>query len=87
MDSLNHYLKQADGIVGERTIDQKKYDAEVIRWLCKGKSIAKAIKKANEKHPLEALQITDDTLADVQAHYEYLAGHEAILEKMTAIQK
>jgi len=36
----------------------------------KGKSISKAIAKANDKYPTEALQVDNDNLADVQAHYE-----------------
>ena len=54
------------------------------RWIRRGKSITKAIAKANEKYPAEALHVNDDTLADVQAHYEYLAEHDAISEKLNA---
>ena len=57
------------------------------RWIRRGKSITKAIAKANEKYPAEALQVNDDTLADVQAHYEYLAEHDAISEKLNAFKK
>jgi hypothetical protein len=53
----------------------------------KGKSISKAIAKANEKYPTEALQFDDDTLADLQSHYEYLADHDAINEKLDALKK
>ena len=56
------------------------------RWIRRGKSITKAIAKANEKYPAEALQVNDDTLADVQAHYEYLAEHDAIMEKLNALK-
>jgi hypothetical protein len=44
--------------------------------------INKAIAKANEKDPTEALQVDIDDLADVQTHCEYLADHEAINEKL-----
>ena len=54
---------------------------------CAGKSITKAIAKANEKYPTEALQVNNDNLADVQAHYEYLADHEAIYEKLNALKR
>jgi hypothetical protein len=53
----------------------------------RGKSISKAIGKANQKYPTEALQVNNDNLADVQAHYEYLAEHEAIMEKLDVLKK
>jgi len=82
IDILKQYIARADEIIGERTPDEQKYDHEVIRWLRRGKSIDKAIAKANEKYPTEALQVDNNTLADLQAHYEYLADHEAINEKV-----
>ena len=80
MDPLTQYLSRANEIIGERTPDEEKYDREVIRWMRKGKSITKAIAKANEKYPTETLQVDHDTLGEVRAHYEYLAEHEAIME-------
>jgi putative NADH-flavin reductase len=53
----------------------------------RGKSITKAIAKANEKYPKEALKVNNDNLADVEAHYEYLAEHEAIIEKLDTLKK
>jgi hypothetical protein len=87
MDPLKQYLTRANEIIGERTPDEEKYDREVIRWMRRGKTISKAIAKANEKYPAEALQVDNDNLADVQAHYEYLADHEAITEKLNALKK
>ena len=29
----------------------------------------------------------NNTLADVQAHYEYLADHDAIMEKLNALKE
>ena len=84
---LKQYIDRAEEIVGERTPDDEKYDREVIRWLRRGKNINKAIAKANQKYPKEALQVNDDNLADVEAHYEYLAEHEAIMEKLDALKK
>jgi hypothetical protein len=55
MDLLKHYLERSSEIIGERTPDEEKYDKEVIRWLRKGKPIKKAIAKANQKDPSEAL--------------------------------
>ena len=87
MNVLKQYIARADEIIGDRTPDEQKYDREVIRWMRRGKSISKAIAKANEKYPAEALQVNNDNLADVQAHYEYLAEHEAIMEKLDALKK
>jgi len=87
VDILKQDTERADEIIGERTPDEQKYDREVIRWMRKGKTVAKAIAKANEKYQTEALQIDDDNLADVQAHYEYLAEHDAINEKLDALNK
>ena len=82
MDLLKRYLERSDEIIGDRTRDEKRYDREVVRWLRNGKSIRKAIAKANAKHPGEALKVGEGSLADVQSHYEYLAEHEAIMEKL-----
>ena len=87
MNVLKQYIDRAEEIIGERTPDEEKYDREVIRWLRRGKNINKAIAKANQKYPKEALQVNDDNLADVEAHYEYLAEHEAIMKKLDALKK
>ena len=86
MNNLKQYVARANEIIGQRTPEEQKYDHEVIRWVRKGSSINKAIANANEKYPSEALQVDDDTLADVQAHYEYLAQHEATMEKLNALE-
>jgi hypothetical protein len=87
VDILNQYIERANEIIGERTPDEQKYDREVIGWLRRGKTISKALAKANEKYPTEALQVDDDNLADVQAHYEYLANHDAINERLDALRQ
>ncbi len=87
MNIPQQYITRANEIIGERTPDEQKYDHEVIRWMRKGKSVNKAIAKANEKYPTEALQFDDDTLADLQAHYEYLAEHDAIMEKLNTLKE
>lgn len=81
---LKQYINRAKEIVGERTPDEEKYDREVIRWLRRGKNISKAIAKANQKYPKEALRVDNDNLADVEAYYEYLAEHETIMEKLVS---
>ena len=87
MDILKQYTERASEIIGERTPNEEKYDREVIRWIRRGKNIRKAIAKANEKYPTESLQINNDNFSDVQAHYEYLAEHDAIMEKLGALKK
>lgn len=82
MNVLKQYIDRAEVIVGERTPDEEKYDREVIRWLRRGRNINKAIAKANQKYPNKTLQVND-----VEAHYEYLAEHDAIMEKLDALKK
>jgi hypothetical protein len=79
VDLLTYHLERAREIIGERTPGEEKYDREVIRWMRRGKSVSKAIAKANEKYPTEALKVGNDTLADVENHYEYLERHEDIM--------
>jgi hypothetical protein len=87
VDILKQYLEQANEIIGERTPDEEKYDREVIHWLRRGKSISKAIAKANEKYPKEALQVNDANLSDLKDHYEYLADHDTINDKLAALKR
>ena len=82
MDILSHYLARSKEIIGERTPEEIRYDSEVIRWLNRGKPVKKAILKANQKYPPEALEISAETLSDIKNHYEYLAEHESIMRKM-----
>ena|SRR5437868_9749150 len=84
VDLLQQYISRVDEIIGERTSTEQKYDHEVVRWMRRGKSIRKAIAKANEKYPREALRVNNDNLADVEAHYKYLAEHERQLVTLSA---
>lgn len=85
MDLLEQYFERSKEIIGDRTQDEIKYDNEVLRWLRKGKNIKKAISKANEKYPNEALQVSQDALADVAEHYDYLLKHEEIMKIHTKL--
>jgi hypothetical protein len=82
MDFIDQYLDRARDIIGDRSADEKKYDAEVLKWLRKGRDIKKAIRKANRMFPKEALTVTDDNLAAVEAHYDYLKTHMSIASKL-----
>lgn len=82
MDPLTQYLERAAEIIGERTAGEERYDREVVRWLEQGKSVRKAIARANRKYPAEALTVDDTNAADVEAHYEYLMKHEQILRNL-----
>ena len=82
MDILNQYLQRSQEIIGDRTKEEMRYDKEVLRWLRKKKKIQKAIERANRKYPKEALEIDDETINDVAAHYEYLLEHENIMKRM-----
>jgi len=83
MDFLEQYFDRANEIIGERTKEEERYDKEVLRWLRKGKGINKAINKANQKYPKEALEVDDDTIDDVAAHYDYLLEHDNIIRKIS----
>lgn len=78
MDLARDYFERAEDIIGVRTPAEERYDREVLRWLAKGKAIAKAIAKANEKFPAEALAIDASMENDLRARYDYLAEHERI---------
>ena len=82
MDSVKQYLERAAEIIGERTPEEEKYDREVLRWLEKGKTVKKAIDRANEKYPKEALMVEEAMLHDLQSHYEYLLEHQRILRRL-----
>ena len=85
MDILEQYLNRADEIIGDRTKDEIRYDNEVLRWLRKKKGINKDIKKANQKYPKEAIQVDENNINDVAAHYEYQLEHENIMRKMSKV--
>ena len=80
--SLSEFTGRSNEIIGDRTPDEERYDREVLRWMRKGKSVSKAIGKANQKFPKEALKVDDDNLTDVQSHYEFTANHELIMERL-----
>jgi hypothetical protein len=82
MELVEEYVARAAEIIGERTPGEEKFDREVLRWLEKGKHIRKAIAKANDKYPREALKIDDASLPDVQSHYEYLLEHDRIVRRL-----
>ena len=83
MNILEQYLQRSQEIIGNCTKDEERYDKEVLRWLRKGKNIKKAIGKANEKYPKEALKVDASNINDVAARYDYLLEHENIMRKMS----
>jgi predicted nucleotidyltransferase len=83
MNLIDQYLRRSQEIIGDRTESEEQYDNEVVKWLKEGLTIRKAIDKANERHPGEALQLDETNVADVAAHYEYLMQHMEILQKMS----
>jgi hypothetical protein len=82
MDLIQQYLERAAEIIGDRTPGEEKYDREVIQWLGRGEPIRKALAKANEKYPAEALIVEDALLPELQSRYQYLLEHERILRKL-----
>ena len=69
----------------ERTSEEIAYDNAVLKELKKGRSIKKALKMAAKKYPNEALQYNDNTINDIEAHYDYLLNHELIKDKIKRI--
>ena len=84
MDLINYYIARSAEIIGERTPAEEKYDREILRWIEKGKSIRKAIDRANIKYPKEALLVDDSMLQDLKSRYEYMLEHEKIMRKIEA---
>jgi len=82
MDLINSYLERASELIGERSPAEKAYDDEVVAGLHKGLGIKAAINAANAKFPDEALQLDSKTQDDIQEHFEYLAEHKRILERL-----
>jgi len=83
MNFIEQYLSRSKEIIGNRTQAEVRYDNEVLRWLRRGKNIEKAINKANQKYPDEALKIDESHIDNVASHYDYLMQHEEILRKLS----
>ena len=82
MSLIDQYLRRSQEIIGNRTESEEQYDNEVIKWLKKGLTTRKAIDRANERYPDEALKLDETAVEDVVAHYEYLLQHMEILQKI-----
>jgi len=89
MKDLNDFYTQMSSefeeSLKERSADEIAYDRVVIKELRKGRSIKKALKIAAKKYPNEALKYDDDSIHDIQAHYEYLLNHEDIKAKIKSM--
>ena len=83
MDLIDEHLARAKEIIGDRTPGEERYDREVVRWIMKGKDIKKAIAKANEKYPAEALAPTEAMYDGLRSRYEYIAEHERIVRRLS----
>jgi len=79
------YFDRADEVIGQRTSGEIKYDAEVLKWLRRGRSIRDAIKKANRHFPDEALKVSTENEADVEEHYRFQLQHEDIIGKLNGL--
>jgi len=77
LESTSEFSK----MLKDRTAEEIAYDREVVAGLRKSLSIQEALKLAGEKYPGEALQWDDETLQDIEAHYDYLKNYEDILMK------
>ena len=82
MSLIDQYLQRSQDIIGERTPEEVRYDNEIIKWLKKYGKIRRAINKANEKYPNEALKYDDTNINDIASHYNYLLQHMEIVKKI-----
>jgi len=57
----------------------------VLRWLEKGSTSGRRLRKRTTSIPAEALKIDDASLPDVQSHYEYLLEHERIVRRLKPV--
>ena len=55
---------------------------EDIKWLRKQGNIRKALNKANQKYPDQALKYDDSNIDDLASHYEYLMQHMNMVKKL-----
>jgi hypothetical protein len=76
-----------DQELATRSFAEAAYDDVILACLQEGKSIDESIKAANAQYPDEALQINENNLNDLKAHYEYLFNHLIIKDKFTMIDK
>jgi hypothetical protein len=79
---IDQYLERANEIIGDRSKEEEKYDNEVVKWLRKQGKIRKALNKANQKYPDQALKYDDSNIDDLTSHYEYLMQHMEIVKKL-----
>lgn len=84
---IKAYLARSEQIIGQRTPDEMAHDDAVVQALGQGHPIQAALAIAAAKHPKEALQWTPETLADIEAHYDYLREHAAILATIRQRQR
>ena len=82
VDQINAYLERAREIIGDRSRGEIDYDNAVVAHLSAGMDIKRAIAAANQKYPHEALRPDPDDWADLDARYEYIEEHQAILKRL-----
>jgi hypothetical protein len=87
MSLWDDYLHSTEEITGGRTKAEEQYDAEVIHWLNKGAQIEKAIEKANQKYPEEALEVDETNVDAVAAHYDYLKEHVELVREIKLLKR
>ncbi len=82
MNEINAYLQRAREIIGERSPSEIAYDDAVLCHLGAGMDIRRAVQAANRDHPAEALEPRPEHWDDLASHYEYIAEHKAILQRL-----
>lgn len=82
IEFYHQYFAGFEEELAQRTPDEVAYDNAIIKELSKGRSIKKALKIAARQYPDEALQYRDETIDDIQEHYEFLLNHELMKKKI-----
>jgi hypothetical protein len=82
IDQINAYLEHAREIIGTRTREEIDYDEAVISHLNTGMNIKKSIASANQRHPSEAIKPNAEHWGDLEARYQYLSEHKAIITRL-----
>ena len=84
-DFYNQMSSEFQETLEERSPDEIAHDRIVLKELKKGRALKKALKLAGKKYPNEALQYTEDTIGDIESHYDYLLNHENIKAKIKQV--
>ena len=82
INQINAYLERSREIIGTRSRNEIEYDDAVITHLSTGMNIKKSIASANKKFPSEAIKPNAEHWGDLEARYQYLSEHKAVIARL-----